>query len=592
MPTIKEVPEAENDILLKDLDIPTVRERSPDPHAGPRLNVTAFRVQGIVEFPELGITRQALIDLVEEIRMDFMQEDERIYDGYTLDELAELQGLITEIERNTRGEMVGPYEVQRLVFLIRDQQRRRGVTLGMLELVADQITNYYRRRGFVLAKAFIPEQQVRDGVVTITLLLGYLGEVQLVNNQRYSENTAKAIFSDVLHQPVTTQLIEEKIFFLNDLPGLQVQGFFAPGRQVGDTALTLNVVNEERYKVNMRTDNHGSDITGEYRAYGDLLINNPLKYGDQLHLAALWATIPETTTYGMVRYKGPLLHYRWGFEVSASQNAFVTGMERQAPILGRSETYGLGVRYQATRGRVHTSAWRGNLTQITSEQTSEIGGNSVRFNYDKLHNASIHYEFDVLNTQNRTAHIGNISLTHSMVAYTEYNHHLRDAWIMAVDYTSLRFVQLPLFSDKLRWISRYYLQYTGRELASANKLSLAGPTRARAFPTNTFFADDGIHMGNELFIRLPSLWRLNELFQPYILADAAYGVSHIGDLQSSGNAQSKAHLINLGLGSKISVANFRGNFSYAWPVSGRVMRDIELEVPNESKLYFDLQYTF
>src|SRR5690606_7888943 len=70
MPTIEEVPEPENDILLKDLDIPPVRDRNPNPEAGPRLNVTAFRVQGVVEFPELGITYRSVIELIENIRYD------------------------------------------------------------------------------------------------------------------------------------------------------------------------------------------------------------------------------------------------------------------------------------------------------------------------------------------------------------------------------------------------------------------------------------------------------------------------------------------------------------------------------------------
>src|SRR5690606_21573660 len=115
-----------------------------------------------------------------------MDEGKLLDSGYTLDELSELSDLIANIEEETKDQHVGPVEVQRLVFLIREQRRKRGITLGMIESVADTITRYYRERGFILAKAYIPEQQVRDGVVTLTLLLGELGEVEAQNNKRYS----------------------------------------------------------------------------------------------------------------------------------------------------------------------------------------------------------------------------------------------------------------------------------------------------------------------------------------------------------------------------------------------------------------------
>src|SRR5690606_12062502 len=94
MPDTTEVPEMERETLLKDLDIPGVKERDPDPMAGPRLNVTEFRVQGIVEYPELGITRESLNRLVEGIRFDLMGEGAMLESGYTLDEVSEISDLI------------------------------------------------------------------------------------------------------------------------------------------------------------------------------------------------------------------------------------------------------------------------------------------------------------------------------------------------------------------------------------------------------------------------------------------------------------------------------------------------------------------
>ena len=44
---------------------------------------------------------------------------------------------------------------------------RDRFTLSMLEFIGDEVTRYYRERGLILAKVYIPKQQVRDGVVAI-----------------------------------------------------------------------------------------------------------------------------------------------------------------------------------------------------------------------------------------------------------------------------------------------------------------------------------------------------------------------------------------------------------------------------------------
>ena len=241
LPEITETPDLKRKSLLRDMDIPNVRERDPDPEGGPHLSISEFRLQGIVEFPELGITRAEISKMVEDIRFDMMGEEKILESGYTLEELGDVSDLLGEIEDETIGRHVTSLDVQKLVWLVREQRQNRGITLGMIETIADTITNYYRERGFILAKAYIPEQEVRDGVVTLTLLLGTLGEIVVNNNQLYSEESLSSVFDSVLAKPITSSFIEERLYLINDFPGITAQGFFEPGSQVGDTKLNINV---------------------------------------------------------------------------------------------------------------------------------------------------------------------------------------------------------------------------------------------------------------------------------------------------------------------------------------------------------------
>lgn len=597
MPVIEEVPEAENDILLKDLDIPNVRERELDPDFGPRLNVTAFRVQGIVEYPELGITRESLIELVEGLRHNMMKEDELLYSGYTLEELSELQDAIIDIEKETRGEAVRRADVQRLVFLIRQQRRQRGVTLGMLEVVAEEITQYYRQRGFILAKAFIPEQQVRDGVVTLTLLLGYLGDVEVNNNQRYNNAVIQRIFKDALHEPVTTELMEEKLFYVNDLPGLSAQGFFAPGQQVGDTRLRINVAREKPYSINVRTDNHGSDQTGEYRLYTDLNLNNPLGYGDSLQLAILGAAKPEQSLYGSLGYSGPLYHHRWSFDVGASQNAFVLGLEQgnteNIDLGGKSTTYDLGVRYQLKRSRVHTSAISLRASEIRASLEYDDGATKTEFSKDITHTFELGYHFDVLNQAARGVHVGRVYLARTEIVQSESSFLLEDAFHAGFDYTHLRFLPSPFGGDDFRLMLRAAGHYAGKQMPSVSQFAIAGPTRSRAFRTNTFFGDDAFHAGADLILPSPKWFGIGEYAQAFIFADAAYGLSYLTNPDGSVTERNEATLTDAGVGIKLYWQDsLRGNISLAHPLDYKIADNLDLDLSKESKVYFDLQYSF
>lgn len=602
MPDTTEVPEFERESMLLDMDIPPVRERDPDPQAGPRLNVKEFRIQGLIEYPELGITRESIIEQVEAIRFDMMDEGELLDSGYSLDELSEVSDLIAEIEKETEGRHVGPLEVQRLVFLIREQRRQRGITLGMVETVANTITRYYRERGFILAKAYIPQQHVRDGVVTLTLLLGELGEVDVQNNKRYSTKTIERTFKGLLAQPVTNDRIEEKLFLTNDLPGLSAQGYFEPGSQVGDTKLNVNVTSERWYDANVRVDNHGSERSGEYRLYTDFLLHNPLGIGDQLHIGLLGSFAPENSTYGSIRYNTIVVDPRVKFSLGASTNDFVLGSgnsETQGAgleISGKSSIVDTSIKYQLKRSRVKNYAIGLAASQIESE--INLGEVNSDFLDDEVRNIELFYEFDVLNEKSRLLHQGNISLLASDFVKGAEEEQDEAPVIFSFDYSMLTFMKVPFTTAESRVVLRASGQYSGVPLASVNQYSLAGPTRARGYVVNEYYADDALYLGADWIFRGLSLGglrvgseRFENLIQPFVFMDYSYGQAH--PLQE-GAEGTEAHLGDVGFGLKLNyLTSLRGNLVFAVPVHASNSGLEDGEKPGDGmNMYFDFQYAF
>lgn len=593
MPDATEVPEYERESMLLDLDVPPVRDRDPDPEAGPRLNVKEFRLQGLVEYPELGITRAELIKRVEAIRFDIMKESEITDSGYTLDELGEISDLIADIEKKTNEEHVGPLEVQQLVFLIRDQRRRRGVTLGMIEGVADTITRFYRERGFILAKAYIPEQKVRDGIVTLTLLLGELGEVRVENRKRASVKMIQRTFGKDLHQPVTSWKVEESLNLINDIPGLSAQGFFSPGQQVGDTKLSVNVTDEKLVSGNVRLDNHGSDATSENRAYLDVYLHNPLGFGDELHVAILKTYSPDRSTYGAIRYNSFIGHPRMRASIGFSTNDFVSRQTNDGTTFftGESEVADISLKYLLKRSRVKNFSTEFKYVDISTALDTDA---AITIGDSK--NLSLGFNFDVLNEKRRQLYVGNVAL---VIADTFENRFEGDVetskTFLTYDFSMLSFYNIPFTDNKTKVLFKVVGQYVGQPLSNINQFSLTGPTRARGFSVNGFQADDAIYVGADWLFTLPKFngaqllgVNINRIFQPYLFVDSTYGILHpLNDGED--NEEITGQLANVGFGLKFNHSNFSGSL-----VASKVVTDksnFQDETPNKD-FYLDLQYTF
>jgi len=603
MPEITEMPDFERKSLLKDLDVPSVRDRDPDPSSGPRLNVLKFKLQGIVEFPELGITKKDIDKLIESIRYELMLEYKVEESGFTKTELEEVSSLLVEIEEDTMERHVSDLEVQKLVWLIREQRSNRGITLGTIETVADRITQFYRERGFILAKAYIPKQEVRDGVVTLTLLLGTLGEVEVTGNELYNAHYLASSFDNMLTMPVTSSAVEENLYLINDYPGVVATGFFEPGAQVGDTKLNLQVKAENEYDFNLRLDNHGSDQTGEFRTYGEALWNNPLGYADQLQLALLLTVQPSNTTFGQFRYSTRILDPRFSMSVGYANNDFVLGAGNSETVnrldlSGETTQKDISATYRIKRSR--TSSFYADLAYEEIESVLSVGafGDGGESGLDDIiANQSLLFTYDILDEKNKILHQGDVKLISGRFIQGVDDGQDEGYNILNLNYSLLTFYKLPFFETNSRVIYRASLQYASSPLSSISQFSLAGPTRARGYPVNQFSADNAVYNGVDWIFDAPMFFdysigssNLRNILSPFVFLDASWGQAlSVIDAFDDTTGQ----LYDAGFGFQISYQdNFHGSLQFAFPLKEKFSTS-EFEAPGDSvKIVFDFQYNF
>jgi hemolysin activation/secretion protein len=177
------------------------------------------------------------------------------------------------------------------------------LTLPELRGMVASITSYYNERGYFVAQAYLPPQDITDGVVTIAVIEGRYGQVALQNRTK----VADVVFTRVLDglnsgDLVNTAALERRLLILSDVPGVTVNSTLAPGTAVGTSDLVVNLTPTPRISGSVEADNWGNPYTGAYRLGGTINYAEPLGIGDVLSLRVLTSTTGGLA-YGRASYQ-------------------------------------------------------------------------------------------------------------------------------------------------------------------------------------------------------------------------------------------------------------------------------------------------
>src|SRR5579885_79722 len=105
------------------------------------------------------------------------------------------------------------------------------ITVAELFKIVQDITNYYRNNGYILSRAILPPQHVKGGVVTIQVIEGYIGAV----NVQGKPNGAKCLvqkFGERIKAcpPLQLSRMERYLLLANEIPGTQVRSVLSPSK--------------------------------------------------------------------------------------------------------------------------------------------------------------------------------------------------------------------------------------------------------------------------------------------------------------------------------------------------------------------------
>lgn len=176
-------------------------------------------------------------------------------------------------------------------------------TVDELTAQVNQITDYYRNRGYLLTRAILPVQSIREGVVRVQVIEARYSKTTIDNKSTVSDSlmqsTLAALQSGgiIKSEPLDTSLLK-----LSDIPGVLINATLTPGTSVAGTAeLLVEATPGPTLSGNLAFDNYGNDYTGRTRIGGTANVINPLHYGDVLTGTVL--SSGEGMNYGRLGYE-------------------------------------------------------------------------------------------------------------------------------------------------------------------------------------------------------------------------------------------------------------------------------------------------
>ena len=178
-------------------------------------------------------------------------------------------------------------------------------SLAQLQALARRITEYYRSNGQPLARAYLPAQTIRAGVVRIHIVEAVYGDVRVKNDSAIRNDLlTEHVASLRAGEPVAQVPLERSLLLLQELAGVNVQAEARAGATAGSTDLEVDVQPGAMRAFSAGLDTMGSEATGRVRANASMQLYNLLGRGDTLGATVL--SSGRGLAYGRLYLNAPL----------------------------------------------------------------------------------------------------------------------------------------------------------------------------------------------------------------------------------------------------------------------------------------------
>ncbi len=463
----------------------------------------------------------------------------------------------------------------------------KEISLARIYEVEEKITLKYRQDGYVLSRAIVPQQRIRDGVAKIYVVEGFIDHINIEGAQPMQPRILALLKKIVGRKPLRIQDLERYLLLVNDTAGVTTQNIIRPSK--GTTGASELVVVAERKLVDgyLSYDNYGSYYLGPERATLGLNLNSPFGRGERFSVIGL-ITNPTTE-----------LKYLQG-DVSlplGTEGLTLNGSMSEGPSKPDDE-----LRLLETEGDTYIKTVSLKYPWIRTRNTSlqvEAGYKHLKYLVHVVRDK--HFEdripkfyasatldfldrFSGANTIILTANRGvDWSATQKGSLYSTREE-------ASPEFTSIngelrRMQYLDDLAPGLGLLARFLWQYSDEPLFSSEEFSIGGRVIGRGYDNGEILGDRGIGFSAELQYLTPPYNDFS--FQPY----AFYDVGKVWNIDKiyEDTPDEKPDLESVGMGVRLF---WRENVTLHWEAAKPLSRIPSRQNDRDFRYSFAVIYSF
>jgi len=383
----------------------------------------------------------------------------------------------------------------------------KSLAFDQIQIAADRIKDFYNSKGFFLAQAIIPKQEIKDGVLIIFINEGKLDskEPYKINkkNLRISEDRIKAYMDNALKDNFLKDSVERGLLNINDNPGVRTSLMLEPGIDPGSTKMVLNINEGPLVQGTVSVDNYGNRYTGDLRATASIDFNNPTGIGDQIGVLGTKA-IEGDLELKKIFYNFPIgaSGLRAGAFYSVVDFKIGKELKTNPQSTGKAENANLNLKYPIYRSSAESlltnfnydKKYLYNATAGAATSDKELDNYTLGFTYQKIDQfisggytqVSINFTRGDLDLSKVADSLNTDQGTSGYKTNGSFNKQ------------NLQLSRIQQLPEKFTLNFVGDAQFASKNLDTSEKMSLGGPSGVRAYPSGEASGDEGYRYSLDL----------------------------------------------------------------------------------------------
>lgn len=265
----------------------------------------------------------------------------------------------------------------------------KKVSLNDINAIVGDVDREYKDRGYFAAKAYVPNQDVRDGILEISLIEGKIDKITVKENKSTSENFVRKNLGVESGDRLNVKELQDNILMFNAANDIKARIAMEPGEKFAATDLDVIVEKTERVSVSAFADNAGQKSTGIYRAGAFVSVRSLTGYRDNLNFGGV-VTEGSNALFGSFDIPEPVFGSRIGFGADYSDTEIVGGDLKALDVTGNFYNYYFYIKrpVYVTDSFVNnlnfTTSFKNGASYIGDFRTQKVYTDTMSLSWDSL----------------------------------------------------------------------------------------------------------------------------------------------------------------------------------------------------------------